>query len=130
LAYYATNPCPCGYHNHPDKECVCGPGVVKRYVSKISGPLLDRIDLHVEVTPVSYDELTTTERTQVNSRDIRARVLQCRRSGSRTCTMSISSGKKNIPPTYKLIKSAESIKKTNIPPTYSIYIPAECVFLQ
>jgi len=74
----SMNPCPCGYHNHPEKECVCGPGVVKRYVSKISGPLLDRIDLHVEVTPVSYDELTTTERPQVNSRDIRARVLQAR----------------------------------------------------
>ena len=51
----SMNPCPCGYYNHPEKECVCGPGVVKRYVSKISGPLLDRIDLHVEVTPVSYD---------------------------------------------------------------------------
>ncbi|MBL7783330.1 MAG: YifB family Mg chelatase-like AAA ATPase, partial [Saprospiraceae bacterium] len=50
----SMNPCPCGYYNHPEKECVCGPGVVKRYVSKISGPLLDRIDLHVEVTPVSY----------------------------------------------------------------------------
>jgi hypothetical protein len=57
---------------------VCGPGVVKRYVSKISGPLLDRIDLHVEVTPVSYDELTTTERPKLNSREIRARVLMAR----------------------------------------------------
>ena len=57
---------------------MCGPGVVKRYLSKISGPLLDRIDLHVEVTPVSYDQLTTTERPQVNSRDIRARVLKAR----------------------------------------------------
>jgi magnesium chelatase family protein len=74
----SMNPCPCGYYNHPDKECVCGPGVVKRYVSKISGPLLDRIDLHVEVTPVSYDELTTTERPKLNSADIRARVLQAR----------------------------------------------------
>ena len=74
----SMNPCPCGYHNHPDKDCVCGPGVVKRYVSKISGPLLDRIDLHVEVTPVSYDELTGTERPKLNSADIRARVLQAR----------------------------------------------------
>ncbi len=74
----SMNPCPCGYHNHPEKDCVCGPGVVKRYVAKISGPLLDRIDLHVEVTPVSYDELTTTERPQLNSRDIRARVLEAR----------------------------------------------------
>ena len=74
----SMNPCPCGYHNHPDKECICGPGVVKRYVSKISGPLLDRIDLHVEVTPVSYEELTNSKRQELNSRDIRARVLNAR----------------------------------------------------
>lgn len=52
----SMNPCPCGFYNHPEKDCVCGPGVVKKYLNKISGPLLDRIDLHVEVTPVSYDE--------------------------------------------------------------------------
>ncbi|MCC6463638.1 MAG: YifB family Mg chelatase-like AAA ATPase [Saprospiraceae bacterium] len=74
----SMNPCPCGYYNHPDKECVCGPGVVKRYVSKISGPLLDRIDLHVEVTPVSYDELTTHERPKLTSAEIRERVLRAR----------------------------------------------------
>ncbi|MBK8968979.1 MAG: YifB family Mg chelatase-like AAA ATPase [Saprospiraceae bacterium] len=74
----SMNPCPCGYYNHPDKDCVCGPGVVKRYVSKISGPLLDRIDLHVEVTPVSYDELTGLERPKITSAEIRKRVLQAR----------------------------------------------------
>jgi len=74
----SMNPCPCGFHNHPDKECVCGPGVVKRYVSRISGPLLDRIDLHVEVTPVSYAELSSTERPKVCSAEIRERVLQAR----------------------------------------------------
>jgi len=75
----SMNPCPCGYYNHPEKECVCGPGVVKRYVSKISGPLLDRIDLHVEVTPVSYDELTShTNRPQLTSTAIRERVLSAR----------------------------------------------------
>ncbi|MFN4255244.1 MAG: YifB family Mg chelatase-like AAA ATPase [Saprospiraceae bacterium] len=74
----SMNPCPCGYHNHPDKECVCGPGVVKRYVSKISGPLLDRIDLHVEVTPVSYDELSSSERPKISSADILARVIRAR----------------------------------------------------
>lgn len=74
----SMNPCPCGFYGHPTKDCICGPGVVKRYVSKISGPLLDRIDLHVEVTPVSYDELTTTERPKLNSGEIRARVLQAR----------------------------------------------------
>jgi magnesium chelatase family protein len=63
----AMNPCPCGYHNHPEKECVCGPGTVQKYLNKISGPLLDRIDLHVEVTPVSYNELAND---QMSSKDI------------------------------------------------------------
>ncbi len=71
----SMNPCPCGYYNHPDKECVCGPGVVKKYLSRISGPLLDRIDLHVEVTPVSSEELLTTSRGSESSEDIRKRVL-------------------------------------------------------
>ena len=74
----SMNPCPCGYYNHPDKECVCGPGVVKRYLTKISGPLLDRIDLHVEVTPVSYDELASQERPSETSKDIAARVVTAR----------------------------------------------------
>ncbi|HRF37314.1 MAG TPA: YifB family Mg chelatase-like AAA ATPase, partial [Saprospiraceae bacterium] len=74
----SMNPCPCGYYNHPEKECVCGPGVVKRYLSKISGPLLDRIDLHVEVTPVSYDELASRERPSETSADIVQRVIRAR----------------------------------------------------
>ena len=69
----STQPCPCGFHNHPDKDCVCAPGVVKRYLSKISGPLLDRIDLHVEVTPVSYERLTGNEFSSETSADIAAR---------------------------------------------------------
>jgi magnesium chelatase family protein len=74
----SMNPCPCGYYNHPEKECVCGPGVVKRYLNKISGPLLDRIDLHVEVTPVSYDELSTQEYGSETSDHIRERVIKAR----------------------------------------------------
>lgn len=73
----SMNPCPCGYYNHPEKECVCSPGVVQRYLSKISGPLLDRIDLHVEVTPVSFDEMTAN-RTTESSDEIRGRVIQAR----------------------------------------------------
>jgi magnesium chelatase family protein len=73
----SMNPCPCGYYNHPEKECVCGPGVVQRYLSKISGPLLDRIDLHVEVVPVSFDEMTA-QRKNESSADIRARVVKAR----------------------------------------------------
>ncbi|MEZ5055630.1 MAG: ATP-binding protein [Saprospiraceae bacterium] len=74
----SMNPCPCGFYNHPDKDCVCGPGVVKRYLNKISGPLLDRIDLHVEVTPVSYDELSSTVRPSETSKDIVERVMKAR----------------------------------------------------
>ena len=73
----SMNPCPCGYYNHPDKECVCAPGVVQRYLNKISGPLLDRIDLHVEVTPVSFDQMTETRKTE-SSAEIRQRVIQAR----------------------------------------------------
>jgi magnesium chelatase family protein len=74
----SMNPCPCGFYNHPEKECVCGSINVKRYLSKISGPLLDRIDLHVEVTPVSTDELSSREVSKVTSADIRERVLRAR----------------------------------------------------
>ncbi len=73
----SMNPCPCGYYNHPEKECVCAPGVVQRYLSKISGPLLDRIDLHVEVVPVSFDQMTT-QRKNETSDEIRTRVVKAR----------------------------------------------------
>ncbi len=73
----SMNPCPCGYYNHPEKECVCAPGVVQRYLSRISGPLLDRIDLHVEVVPVSFDEMTANRRAEASA-DIRARVVAAR----------------------------------------------------
>ena len=73
----SMNPCPCGYYNHPEKECVCAPGVVQKYLNKISGPLLDRIDLHVEVTPVAFKELSGTAKTE-NSEQIRERVIRAR----------------------------------------------------
>jgi magnesium chelatase family protein len=73
----SMNPCPCGYYNHPEKECVCGPGMVQKYLNKVSGPLLDRIDLHVEVTPVSFDQLSANRRTE-SSTEIRTRVIQAR----------------------------------------------------
>ncbi len=74
----SMNPCPCGYYNHPEKDCVCPPGGVQRYLNKISGPLLDRIDLHVEVTPVSFDEMTAGEEGE-SSANIRERVVQARK---------------------------------------------------
>ena len=77
LLMASMNPCPCGYYNHPEKECVCAPGVVQKYLNKISGPLMDRIDLHVEVTPVSFNELSSERRTE-NSSKIRERVVKAR----------------------------------------------------
>ena len=74
----SMNPCPCGFYNHPEKECVCAPGAVKKYLSKISGPLLDRIDLHVEVTPVSYDELSDIHYKSECSEVIAQRVVRAR----------------------------------------------------
>ncbi|MFO7844543.1 MAG: YifB family Mg chelatase-like AAA ATPase [Bacteroidales bacterium] len=77
----SMNPCPCGYYNHPDKECVCAPGNIQRYLNKISGPLLDRIDIHIEVVPVSYDELAETKPAE-SSDEIRKRVLKAREKQS------------------------------------------------
>ena len=71
------NPCPCGYYNHPDKECMCAPGVVQKYLNKISGPLLDRIDLHVEVTPLPVADLSSKADGE-KSDSIRKRVIAAR----------------------------------------------------
>lgn len=73
----SMNPCPCGYYNHPERECSCPPGTVQKYLNKISGPLLDRIDLHVEVTPVAFRELSS-QMVQENSATIRNRVMAAR----------------------------------------------------
>lgn len=82
----SMNPCPCGFFNHPEKECSCAPGQVQRYLSKISGPLLDRIDLHVEVTPVNFNELASAHKAEksaeIRERVIRARAVQDLRFGS------------------------------------------------
>lgn len=73
----SMNPCPCGYFNHPEKDCSCSSMMVQRYLNKISGPLLDRIDLHVEVTPVPFNELSSDSKSE-NSESVRARVIKAR----------------------------------------------------
>ncbi len=79
----SMNPCPCGFYNHPEKDCSCPPGAVQKYLNKISGPLLDRIDLHVEVTPVPFAELSSIKNTEgsasIRDRVIRAREIQAQR---------------------------------------------------
>ena len=81
----SMNPCPCGYQNHPERKCVCAPGSAQKYMSRISGPLMDRIDIHIEVTPVNFDKLTElrpTEKSEaVRQRVIDARNIQLQRYG-------------------------------------------------
>ena len=88
----AMNPCPCGYYNHPDRKCTCKPHQVQKYLAKISGPLLDRIDLQVQVSPVPYADLTrrTTDRpadssAQIRKRVVAARTIQKQRLGGGRC---------------------------------------------
>ena len=73
----SMNPCPCGYYNHPDKECLCPPGAVKKYLNKISGPLLDRIDIHMEIVPVPFEDLSRKPVGE-SSETIRKRVIKAR----------------------------------------------------
>lgn len=73
----SMNPCPCGYFNHPTRECTCTPYQIMRYLSRISGPLLDRIDMHVEIIPVPFDELSQAQKSESSS-EIRKRVIQAR----------------------------------------------------
>jgi len=73
----AMNPCPCGYYNHPERDCTCAPGIVQKYLNRVSGPLLDRIDMHVEVTPVPFASLNATEAAET-SEYIRQRVVLAR----------------------------------------------------
>ncbi len=73
----SMNPCPCGYYNHPEKECVCTTGMVQKYLNKISGPLLDRIDIHIEVVPVPFNKLSEMQPSET-SETIRQRVIAAR----------------------------------------------------
>jgi magnesium chelatase family protein len=79
----SMNPCPCGFHNHPEKECMCSPGMVQKYLNRISGPLLDRIDIHIEVVPVKYDKLSDPGKIEksavVRERVVKARAVQSKR---------------------------------------------------
>lgn len=73
----SMNPCPCGYYGHPSKECICQAGARQRYMNKISGPLLDRIDIHIEVYPVEFDDISSTAPAE-SSASIRERVIKAR----------------------------------------------------
>lgn len=74
----SMNPCPCGYYNHPTRTCVCSPGQVQKYLNRISGPLLDRIDIQIEIVPVSFENMSARQQGE-SSREIRERVIVARR---------------------------------------------------
>lgn len=74
----SMNPCPCGYYNHPSKDCVCHPGQVQKYLNRISGPLLDRIDIQVEIVPVPFEEMSDKRKSEC-SEEIRHRVIATRK---------------------------------------------------
>ncbi len=74
----SMNPCPCGYYNHPEKRCMCSPGVVQKYLHRISGPLLDRIDIHIEVVPVPFEKLGDLGEAEPSAR-VRQRVIAARK---------------------------------------------------
>lgn len=79
----SMNPCPCGYYNHPTRNCVCNPGQVQKYLNKISGPLLDRIDIQIEIVPVPFEKISEQQpgesSTSIRERVIRARQIQTER---------------------------------------------------
>ncbi len=113
----SMNPCPCGFYNHPEKECVCGPGVVQKYLNKVSGPLLDRIDIHMEVTPVPFKELTSQrngERSEVvRERVVRARDIQAIRfNGMNGIYSNAQMGSKLLHSVCELTEEGRTLLKT------------------
>lgn len=113
----SMNPCPCGYYNHPEKECVCAPGTVQKYLNKISGPLLDRIDIHIEVTPVPFRELSSERKSEpsheVRERVIKAREIQEKRYANKNnvyCNAQISS--KQLSEVCKIPEEGQQLLKT------------------
>ena len=88
----SMNPCPCGFYNHPDKECICTPTQRLKYLGKVSGPLLDRIDLHIEITPVTFEHISKHEQSEssklIRERVLRARKIQMERFGTKSSTNS------------------------------------------
>jgi magnesium chelatase family protein len=113
----SMNPCPCGYYNHPEKNCTCMSGTVKRYINRISGPLMDRIDIHIEVVPVPFRELTTQKNSE-SSEEVRKRVIKARNIQDKRyaqakgvyCNAQISS--KQIKIWCKLTDTSQALIKT------------------
>ncbi len=113
----SMNPCPCGYYNHPEKDCVCAPGIVQRYLNKISGPLLDRIDIHVEVTPVPFKELSEQQKSEssekIRERVIQARIIQAKRfQGNKGIYCNAQMGSKQLREICRIDEAGNQLLKT------------------
>ncbi len=112
----AMNPCPCGYYNHPEKACVCSPGVVKKYLNRISGPLMDRIDLHVEVVPVLVKDLTELPKGEpsavIRQRVIAARKVQQKRFENSTIHSNSQMSRKDLEKYCNLDDNSRNLLKT------------------
>ena len=116
LLVAAMNPCPCGFFGHPTKPCVCSPTSVSRYLGKISGPLLDRIDLHIEVPPVEYELLSSKEKSE-SSEDIkkrvdRARAIQLKRYEGTGVTCNANAPSNILRNVAKISDGAERLMRT------------------
>ncbi len=97
----AMNPCPCGYFGHPARECRCTQGAIEKYLSRVSGPLLDRIDLHVEVQPVDYEDISAPQGGE-GSADILARVMAARAFAALRGGSAGAAGNAEVPPNSHL----------------------------
>ena len=112
----AMNPCPCGYYTDPGRECTCAPPQIQRYMAKISGPLLDRIDIHIEVPAVKYKELSTEVKSEPSS-EIRTRVMKAREiqlerfAGSRNIYNNADMGSKEVRQFCKLDSASAELLK-------------------
>ena len=112
----SMNPCPCGFYNHPEKSCSCPPGAVTKYLNRISGPLLDRIDLHVEVTPVAFSALsspvTTENSASIRDRVMAARTIQARRyKGKKGIYANAQIGSKEVKEICQLNETGQTLLK-------------------
>ncbi len=114
----SMNPCPCGYYNHPEKSCVCAPGMVQKYLNRISGPLLDRIDIHIEIVPVPFSDLTSNVAAEssavIRERVVRARKVQQERFKNDKIFSNAQMSSKHIKKYVHLDEASKNLLKTAV----------------
>ena len=111
----AMNPCPCGYYGHPTKECICSERTISKYLAKVSGPLLDRIDIHVEVPPIEFSDLSSKKEAessaQIKKRIDAAKQIQLERFKGHTVLSNAKITPDLLHKTCILTKNAENLLK-------------------